>query len=213
MDVDQKEGLFRFVWQVDRHGYRLVDRQQPGGERIRVIEAKGGPVHPYRFGKEHEGLHRRFASLDQEPEAVLEFADEFGLLWQPHADFELYEKHWLVGIGVMKAIVAALDERDNDAVWDLFNSDRYQPRFTAYIEPNKLVPRHSKFKLQPVNLMGAMWLQVAEESTKGINFNQCEFCPNWFPVGPGTGRKPSKRFCSDRCRVAWHRQQKKEASS
>ena len=208
MDFEAKEGLFRFEWQVARNGYHLV--QGVGG--IRVIKAKSGPVHGYRFGKEHEGLHRRFASLVREPEAVLEFANEFGLLWQPYGELEPYEEGWLRSIGETKAVVAAIDEKRFDAVWDIFNNGRIKPRFSAYIDPDESVPWRSRFKFVPESLMAAMWLQVADESTTGTKFKMCEWCTNWFPFGQGTGRKVTKRFCSDRCRVARNRWLKKEAS-
>ncbi len=203
---EPKDALFLFEWQVDQDGYELAERPQDDGTTITIIQCKGGPVRGYRLDLEEKdaGLFRQFASLDRTPEAVVEFATEYGLLWQEYGDLEPI-KAWFTAIGTMQALVGALEEGRHEAFWALFNDHEFRPRFSAWIEPNRLLPPKSKFKLMPDSLMAVMWLQLADYSTKGTAFKQCEFCPRWFPVGPGTGRKASKRFCSARCRVAWNR--------
>ena len=107
----------------------------------------------------------------------------------------------------MRSVVEAINAGDKFAMVSIFNQ-HVEPHMAIRIEavPLKLPTLH----VVPMNLLGAMWLQVAGELTKGIQFRQCKWCPNWFPYGPGTVHKRNKEFCSDRCRKAWNRHQKKE---
>ncbi len=209
IDFDPKDALFQIEWQVDQDGYELDKRPQDDGDIITVIQRKGGPFRGYRLDLEEKdaGLFRQFGSLDRTPEAVVEFATEYGFLRTEFRDQEPV-KEWLIAIGQMYALVAALDEGRHEDFWALFNDGQIRPRFFAWIEPNRVVYKKSKFKLVPESLAAVMWLQLADCSTKGTTFKQCVFCPRWFPVGPGTGRKPTKKSCSNRCRVAWNRANK-----
>lgn len=206
--------LFDFDWQVHEGGYepgRRMDKTGGVEMPLEVLQAKPrASSMPYLFEGKHDGLFRRFASLEQTPEDAAEFASEFGLLRQPNVDWEPLDI-WYRAIGVMQALVAELDAGRHEAVYDLFNRRDYiRPRFSAAIRYNPAkrglrVPFKTDFKLVPESLLAVMWLQFANQATKGTEFKQCEMCPNWFGVGPSTGRKPSKRFCSSRCRIAAHR--------
>ena len=179
------------------------------------------PVRGYGLGPEHAGLFREFAALDQTPEAIVGFAARYGLLWQENADFEHYEDRWLVPIAEVRAMISTYDQAmaaDDpeeskecfEAIWALFNSGRIRPRFVVRIHPDHDLAIPNKCWTEPVpeNLMAAIWLQLADQVSHGTKFKRCENCPKWFPVGPSTRTKPSKRFCSTRCRVAWHTRHK-----
>ena len=213
--------LFDFWWQVHEGGYepgRRTDKNDGVAVPEDVIQATAGtfaPTRPYHFEDEHNGVFREFAALAQTPEAAAAFAGKYGFLRQPNSHFEPLTI-WYQAIGVMKALVDALDCRQYDAVYDLLNNrSDIRPRISAAIrsiraETERPIPFETNLKLTPDDLLSAMWLQLAYQSTRYFEFKQCDFCPNWFPVGPGTGVKPSKRFCSGRCRTAWRRQQLKE---
>lgn len=201
------QDLFEFNWAVDNDGYEVGESDgQPG---VLVIRGKGGPVGGYRFSKIHDGLFRRFAALPLNADSIVTFANEYGLLYQPSANWELYSD-WIGAIQEMSALASAIDDGRNKDVWSLFNSGRISPIFHARIRPNELLPKKSEFLLQPASLMSAMWLQIADQSTKGTSFKQCAMCPTWFPYGPGTGVKPSKVSCSGKCRQALKRKKAKE---
>ncbi len=209
---DSDYGLVRFEWQIDQYGYEL-GRGTSASRAWPVIQRKGGPFRGYRLDIEgtDAGLFRQFALLDPTPEAAISFANEFGFLVenQNRSDKEPIGL-WLDWIGRMKVLVTAIDEKRYEDFWEGFNEPHYddEPLFAARIEPHEVVPKKSNFKLVPQSLLAAMWFQLGNYATKGAALKQCEFCPRWFPVGPGTGRKPSKRFCSTRCRVAWNRRYK-----
>jgi hypothetical protein len=58
---------------------------------------------------------------------------------------------------------------------------------------------------QPVNLLAALWLQLAWAVGGGHIHKQCPQCQQWFRVAGrgGNGRRvrPDKRYCSDPCRM------------
>ncbi len=217
LSLNPNEDLFSFDWQRHVDGYEVTERiVRPSGEVLRVIQPKGKAVGVYSFGPEHAGLFREFAALEQTPHAVEGFANSYGLLWQQDADFELYESQWLVSIAVMSKLVEAVDKALSDAVdahklddalyW--LHSDQLPVAFAPRIEPNEKKPSHPKYRLIPTSLTAALWQQAANQVIRGTTFKQCENCPRWFPVGPGTGGRSDKRSCSERCRVALYRARK-----
>jgi len=63
----------------------------------------------------------------------------------------------------------------------------------------------------PIDLLAALWLQLAYFISKSLDFKQCADCPRFFEV-KSKKRKNEKIYCSDRCRVraAARRNRKKE---
>ncbi len=232
--MEPSASLFQFEWWVDQHGYELVYRESVSRETTRTIEGwyvqrKGGPVRAYRPLKDHPALFRQFAHLPLEREAVLEFITRFGFLFPHNQEAELVND-WLARARGMGEIVRNIDEGRTEEVLRLFNDElssstgsrdfepiipgfglrRHLPHFSIRIGKNDRA--QPTLQVAPMSLIGAMWLQVAGEITDGTNFKKCRHCPTWFPVGPRTGHKRTKMFCSTRCRVAWNRHKGKETS-
>ena len=61
--------------------------------------------------------------------------------------------------------------------------------------------------LQPVNLLGALWLQFALALDAQKAFTKCAQCGAPFEISRArtTGKRPDARFCSVRCRVNHYR--------
>ncbi len=214
--------LFHFEWYVDQHGYEAVSAEQvPPGVQRRVLEAtsvpagggwylrrKGGPLRAYRPLEEHPGLARRVAKLSKDAAAILEFANEFGFLGvdqSEHPEVAHYEEHvwtWHTHMKGLRYIVEGVEAGQKYSMASIFNQ-YVEPQMTVRITTDPV--KRPTLQVEPLNLVAAMWLQVAGELTYGTKFRKCEWCPTWFPYGPGTKHKETKRFCSDRCRKAWHR--------
>jgi hypothetical protein len=64
-----------------------------------------------------------------------------------------------------------------------------------------------QLRLQPVNLLGALWLQFALAVDLVKRFVKCAECGAPFEVSRGlrTGKRPDAKFCSARCRVGHYR--------
>ncbi len=219
--------LFHFEWYVDQKGYEPVSAQDlPPGTPSPVLlpppkhgwylRRKGGPLRAYRPLEDYRGLFRRFAYLPEEPQAILEFANEFGILGVGRSglpdDESWVEEHvlwWYDHIRGVRYIVEGIDGGKASSMASIFN--RYvEPRMTVRIVAAR--PQRASLHVVPTTLLAAIWLQVAGELTEGTSYKKCRHCPNWFPVGPGTGHKRTKMFCSTRCRVAWNRRKGKETS-
>ena len=243
--VGTTPSLFEFEWFVDQDGYELV------GEvvgiwpetTLPVIRPKGGTLRGYRPLEEFPGLVRRLANLPRNengkvnPDDILEFANEFGLLtalvqhrlekdYWPSEALVVWESAVTSANGIVKKIDKGEPPRN---VAELFNAlplppvprrapfteihpvrDPYEPpepTFSVRIDPDDR--GRLSMRVAPLKLLSALWLQLAGEITDGTTFKECEQCPNWFPVGPGTGHKRTKRFCETRCRVAWNRMKEK----
>lgn len=78
---------------------------------------------------------------------------------------------------------------------------RVSPRLEMTVEDK--TPR---LAISPQNLTGAMWLQLARAIDGNRDYRACQRCGSWFEIG-GDGYSRARRFCSDRCRVAYSRAQ------
>ncbi len=64
-----------------------------------------------------------------------------------------------------------------------------------------------EIRLAPENLIGAIWLQFAQEIDARKWIARCPMCSTWFER-----TRPDKEHCSDRCRVRAHRKRKRKKS-
>lgn len=218
---DPRPDLFHFAWYVDQDGYEAVSAEElPEGVRRPVLQAatlpagqgfwlkrKGGLLRAYRPLDEQSGLARRFAYLPKTPSAFVDFANEFGFLGAgcaEHPDDLEWEEHswwWHNHVQGFRSVVECIDAGDKYSIASVFNQ---------YVEPKMAVridtvrAKQPVLKVVPLNLIEGMWLQVAGELTAGTKYRKCEWCPRWFSYGAGTGRRETRRFCSNRCRKAWN---------
>ncbi len=65
--------------------------------------------------------------------------------------------------------------------------------------------------VNPTNLLGAMWVQLADSIDAGRSSRRCSQCREWMVLAPGTNRA-DRTLCSDRCKVAAYRERKKTAA-
>ena len=224
------DDIFHFEWQVDQSGYEIVSAEHlpPGVERPILesppigggwnIRRKGGPLKAYRPLEDTRGLARQFASLFSkpqplepevlEPQDVLKFANEFGFLGVGPSEHEEHQLWWRTHIQGVRHVVQQIEAG---------NKQEMATAFTEYVEPSMTVRIEAPLgerpllKVAPLNLISAMWLQIAREITNKTKFRKCLQCPKWFPHGSGTGHKSTKRFCSGLCRQAWYRDQKSKS--
>ena len=215
------------MWSVDQDGYEAVSAEDlPEGVQRPVLQAaslpagqgfylkrKGGQLREYRPLDEQSGLARRFAYLPKTPSAILDFANEFGFLGlecSKHPDDVEWAEHspwWHTHVQGLRHFVERIDTDDKYSIASVFN-EYVEPEMTVRIEAARA--KRPALKVAPLNLIAGMWLQVAGELTTGTKYRKCEWCPRWFSYGAGTGRRETRRFCSDGCRKAWNRHKKGE---
>ena len=83
-------------------------------------------------------------------------------------------------------------------------ADSYIPELTWTRDTKEtLGGYHQRIIFKPSNLVAAMWIQFAQAVTEELQMRRCDFCEEYFQVGPGAARDDA-RFCKDVCRVrAW----------
>lgn len=114
---------------------------------------------------------------------------------------------------LQRPITQALNFRDGDVIApaifiaatiaNMGLEGRVSPQLEMTLEDMK--PR---LAIRPVNLLGALWLQLARAIDGDKEYRACQQCDTWFEIGIGAFSR-AKRFCSNRCRVAFSRARKK----
>lgn len=184
-----------FVWYKDGKGYRLVPAAGPRlkpGQRIldapasafqfaRIVGNGGTQVRvtPLKIGN----LFERFAKIRTEDD-VLSFVEKYGLLTSG-----------LRGKGdvVHEVIREAEDMRS-----------RMRKSLGRLIVSIDTAGNETRLMVRPACLLDAIWLQYAQS---GSRFRTCQGprCNERFLVGPDVGRRSDTQFCSNKCRVRFHR--------
>jgi hypothetical protein len=215
---------FAFLWSVDQEGYAIEHDSRggffgPGG--YDVVSRRGGSDRLYR-PLDIDGLWLRFAETCQSRDGVLTFANEYGLLrgqrGAPLDDFlrtarRISDIADRLRAGDLKSAALAFHRSDIPLThgW---------PVMYAAVLPSVKRPGTFEWRLVPHSLRDALLYQAAEAIAGNRSFRRCrnEQCPSWFRLGPRAASEGGKtytqrrEFCSDRCRVAWARRQKKEAA-
>lgn len=101
----------------------------------------------------------------------------------------------------------AFDRGDIDVAALCLINREVNLRLEEHVRPAlEFDPRQSRDRLVliPRNLLGAMWLQLAETVSSGKLHRQCEACGRWFEVSAGNYRT-DRKYCSDACKVRAYR--------
>ena len=93
------------------------------------------------------------------------------------------------------------------------------PLMRVIVCPSEKTPGKFEWRFVPHSLRDALLFQAAEAIAGNRRFQRCrnEHCPNWFQLGPRSAAEGNRtvtarrQFCSDRCRVASARRQKRTA--
>jgi hypothetical protein len=67
--------------------------------------------------------------------------------------------------------------------------------------------------LVPGSLLQAMWVQLVLYASSGARLLRCERCSAPFVVGTNTGRRNTRKFCGNACKVAASKQKKRRLAS
>jgi len=209
---------FQFVWPVDQDGYEIwrnphddETAQLLSRRETAFIRPRGGLLRYYR-PLEVDGLWLRFAESCKSIDGALSFANEFGCIFELHDEFPDAAEQigdFLNAAEVIRQISERIEAGDRISAAKILNHTG-RPLVTETVRYDE---RTAAFEhvLVPVTLMSALLHQAAQAISGDRHFRRCrnEGCPNWFRVGP-RAHTARREFCSDRCRVASARRQKKE---
>ncbi|MBL8794292.1 MAG: hypothetical protein JNM56_10325 [Planctomycetia bacterium] len=130
----------------------------------------------------------------------------------PVEDFD----RWTDAIKLMKEMVGiwqklTLNEADEGIVTRLQTtvSRELRGRLEVVLQRNPKLGV-SKLQIVPQNLLGALWLQLAQAVDSGKELRACQTCGRWFEVSLDAFRK-SRSYCGESCRSKAYRQRKEQA--
>ena len=215
-----RDNPFDFVWPVDQEGYEIWRAPHDsetalalGRDETMFIRPRGGPLRYYR-PLDCDGLWLRFGDSCKSADGVLSFANEFGLLLTQQIEFpdspdEVSD--FVSAAGLIREIAKRLDAGARISAAQLLN-EAGGAIVAELVLHNERTAAFERL-LAPMTLLGALLHQAAEAISGNRRFRRCrnQECPNWFRVGPGA-RTARCEFCSDRCRVASARRQRREAT-
>jgi hypothetical protein len=211
----------KISWERDIDGYELTSRGEisesiPGSGY--KITPKGGSIDSYNPLK-IDGLYRRLADSKLTPEAAIEFTNRYGFLINtrdiyPFKDIPPGQSLTIFYVEVRKyrRLVKLIDKGKWNAIVRQINTIAGfgAMRVGAEIDRDTNLPT---LRFSPNSLLSVMDLQIILDVTGGVQLKKCEFCPNWFKFGPGTGKRETAIYCSPKCQKAHQYQKKKEAMS
>ncbi len=103
---------------------------------------------------------------------------------------------------VISAATFAVQEMVNASLW---KEKRASPRLYWHLEKERL-----QQNITPHGLIGAIWLDFMLAIDGDTQYGRCAQCKAMFPI-PVKGKK--KKFCSNKCRQADHRERKQRAEA
>ncbi len=158
---------------------------------------------------EHSGLFREFAEVEISSEARA-FVGKYGLL-HTCDDIEPLE-HFFDENNRMRSAVEMWEKGQEHGDWNpLIQAFDQYTRGAASIKFCRAYGAESPtLHITPDSLISAIWFQFAQAVSANTKLYRCAVCPTWFAFGPGTGRRKSARYCSDRCRKVDHRATKEK---
>lgn len=201
--ADDREVAFRRYHPLDESSglFREFARLPPTEPKIRefadrygTLGANAGDTRPLESGADdseseregHEQIHRG-----------LDVAQSFD--------------RWSAAVAAMKRAVELLDnlpaDRKGPVARELQELVQGRLTVTGVIPRFRLDPlpfRQPPLHLAPVNLLGAMWLQLARAVSGNKAFRECGRCGKPFELSPDRTRK-SRKYCSERCRSRAYR--------
>jgi hypothetical protein len=205
--------LFEFQWWRCRDGYRL--------ERSGLV-SKSERFERYR-PFEISTLFAIFAKdTPASAQGMLSFCNRFGLLGGGRADFaEPWDRRKPTYEAVVldqllfqhRAIRRAFVQFENGDASELIKRCNGDEGLTFLrLRVSRDESGQLGIRLMPTDLIRALWVQFAQYACSGTRLFRCQRCNAPFEVGPGTKRRSTAKFCSDRCKMAAFRARVEEQS-
>ena len=254
-----------FVWKVAKSGYRWRDTAEQG-RFLCAVDASQSDWNnlfdryqrSYWPFEEVTGLFLEFADLGPTETAIVEFANQYGVLGcddnsfgtgavpLPGESLESWRREiealrgavdlWRAMLKGREELLSALKNQLGDPdklplkVTRLLHLDDQDPAMAALSAIQRRasnVLRNQvgvdflldgneplvQLSLNPLSLLGAIWLQFAAAVEGRRNFEKCKNCGRPFEISraAATGKRSDAKFCSTRCRVGGYQRRIEQA--
>jgi hypothetical protein len=207
-------------WPV-ANGYVVRPVKRPPRPDVAIYPAADATITWHRPLDHNPALYAEFAKLDGSEKGCLQFAHKYGLLFTDLTrplglgnDPGVFEtlKNWRGYIKSIRDIINRCElSRANPA--EAFRRFGKQDKQLFSVELYLCVEsRNSPASLdvRAKSLAAAIEFQAIKAILKGRKSTQCFECSTWFVIGHGARRSQSK-FCSTRCKDAYHNRLKAQA--
>lgn len=213
-----------FVWRVATNGYRWNSETAQDDDPKLAVNSEWS-YREYQPLEEFSGLFRTFADTPLTRAGVLSFAQQYGLLgwWQridgadaiDCLDMESFA-FWCEQVQRMQRCVSTWDAAQKD-----MGTEQATEEMRATVTNNLIGRVRVAFtrnrsvggfvlEILPINLIGGLWLQLAETIAGRKKHRACKACGRWFEISPQMYRK-SRVYCSEACKSQGYRERKELA--
>jgi hypothetical protein len=193
-----------FQWWRCLDGYRISSK----GKGVESASDRFERTRPLKI----PGLYAKFAKdTPASPNGMLDFCNRFGLLGGGRFDCApptdspptyvaeavdlLLQHHWR-----MRRAINIFEKGDPSELIKYWNSA--QEAAWLRVELRREPDGRIGMVFVPPDLIRAMWLQFAQTACSGARLFRCQYCHEPFPIGTGTGRRNTAKYCSNACKVA-----------
>jgi hypothetical protein len=187
-----------FEWVLAANGYTIVENKEAS---CQLVVPNKGPLRVTQPLQKYPGLFKSFAKLEPTASGVARFANRFGLLQSDPNQNRLSD--WF--------------ERSRDFAQVSNGTSASLAEASSLTHINEIIRTgviteiaRVGLVLRPRSLLAAMALQMGfwlQDS--GDRIGQCAECGNTWLIGPRTGHRGSRKYCSPNCRDAARYRRKK----
>lgn len=177
-----------FEWVLAANGYTIVENKEAS---CQLVVPNKGPLRVTQPLQKYPGLFKSFAKLEPTASGVARFANRFGLLQSDPNQNRLSD--WF--------------ERSRDFAQVSNGTSASLAEASALTHINEIIRTgviteiaRVGLVLRPRSLLAAMALQMGfwlQDS--GDRIGQCAECGNTWLIGPRTGHRVSRKYCSPNC--------------
>jgi hypothetical protein len=188
----------QFEWVLAVNGYTIVENKEAS---CQLVVANKGPLRVTQPLQKYPGLFKSFAKLEPTAAGVARFANRFGLLQSDPNQNRLAD--WFERSRDFAQASNGTSASLSEAGFLTHINEILRTGVITEIARVGLV-------LRPRSLLAAMalqmgfWLQDSED-----RIGQCAECGNTWLIGPRTGHRVSRKYCSPNCSDAARYRRKK----
>jgi hypothetical protein len=210
--------VIRLEWATAFDGYR-IERAPPMDDALRdTLVANAADHDPFRVVAKNKRFKRYsvegtsdevfmdFANTPLTPEGVLAFAERWGLPSSPKGPAWL-EADFYAPIRSLRTVIKLAGTGDPATIERSIKKNNIGVCSVLFSRlPGDSSPR---VFMQPKNLLAFMHLEFMQTLAGSAHFRPCAHCGFFFTIGVGTGKRKTRMYCSENCRLRQYRQSRK----
>jgi hypothetical protein len=210
----------RLLWKRDSAGYEirggagvLAPYSTPEHSSASIV-GRGGEVEQYWLEGTVNRVFEDIANADATPEGALRFVNKWGFLYAE--DEALPVRPFIMARDRFRKWLTLAERQSYSGLittMPRYDADPEEPipgglgRYTLDVamRPGSDLPH---VFIRPLSLVSFALIEMMQAIAKGAKVRRCARCSNFFTVAPDLGKRSTRTYCSDRCRVATARAKK-----